>query len=134
MFKGFRDFILRGSVVDLAVAFIMGAAFNSVVNSLVKDIFMQFIAAAGGKPDFGAWTIDAHGTPIMIGNFINAAVSFIIVAFVVYFFMVLPINSLTARFKGPAPDAPPATKACPECLSEIPVAATRCSHCAQLVA
>ncbi len=134
MLKGFRDFILRGNVVDLAVAFIMGAAFNAIVNSLVKDVMMQFIAAAGGKPDFSALKFDVHGTPIMIGNFLNATISFLIVAFVVYFFMVLPINSLVARFKGPAPEAPPATKVCPECLSEIPVAAKRCAHCTQPVA
>lgn len=134
MLKGFRDFILRGNVVDLAVAFILGAAFNAVVNSLVKDVVMQFIAAAGGQPDFSALKINVHGTPIMIGNFLNATVSFLIVAFVVYFFMVLPINSLIARFKGPAPEVPPATKACPECLSEIPVGAKRCAQCTQIVA
>jgi large conductance mechanosensitive channel len=133
MLKGFRDFILRGNVVDLAVAFIMGAAFNAIVNSLVKDVMMQFIAAVVGKQDFSAWKFNLNGTPIMVGNFVNAAVSFLIVAFVVYFFMVLPINTLMAKFKGPAPLAPPATKACPECLSDIPVAAKRCSHCAQLV-
>ena len=134
MLKGFRDFILRGNVVDLAVAFILGAAFNAIVNSLVKDVVMQFIAAAGGQPDFSAIKIYVHGTPIMIGNFLNATVSFLVVAFVVYFFMVLPINSLMARFKGPAPAAPPSTKACPECLSEIPVTARRCAHCAQPIA
>jgi len=134
MLKGFRDFILRGNVVDLAIAFIMGAAFSKIVDSLVKDVLMQFIAAAGGQPDFSAMKVYLHGTPIMIGNFLNTTVSFLIVAFVVYFFMVLPINSLMARFKGPAPEAPPATKACSECLSEIPVGAKRCSHCTQLVA
>lgn len=133
MFKGFRDFILRGNVMDLAVAFIMGAAFSAIVTSLVKDVLMQVIAAIVGKPDFSAIKVDFMGTPIMIGNFLNATISFLIVAFVVYFFMVLPLNSLMAKFKGPAPDAPPATKACPECLSDIPVAAKRCSHCAQLV-
>jgi large conductance mechanosensitive channel len=134
MLKGFRDFILRGNVMDLAVAFIMGAAFSAIVTSLVKDVLMQLIAAVVGKHDFSALTIDVNGTPVMIGNFLNATISFLIVAFVVYFFMVLPINSLMAKFKGPAPEAPPATKACPECLSEIPVAAKRCSHCAQVVA
>jgi len=134
MFKGFRDFILRGNVMDLAVAFIMGAAFSAIVTSLVKDVLMQLIAAVVGKHDFSALTIDVNGTPVMIGNFLNATISFLIVAFVVYFFMVLPINSLMAKFKGPAPEVPPATKACPECLSDIPVAAKRCSHCAQLVA
>ena len=134
MFKGFRDFILRGNVMDLAVAFIMGAAFSAIVTSLVKDVLMQLIAAVVGKHDFSALTIDVNGTPVMIGNFLNATISFLIVAFVVYFFMVLPINSLMAKFKGPAPEVPPATKACPECLSDIPVAAKRCSHCAQVVA
>jgi large conductance mechanosensitive channel len=134
MLKGFRDFILRGNVVDLAVAFIMGAAFNAIVSSFVKDVAMQFIAAIVGKQDFSALKINFMGTPIMIGNFLNATVSFLLIAFVVYFFMVLPINSLIARFKGPVPEAPPTTKACPQCLSEIPVAAKRCSHCTQLIA
>ena len=133
MLKGFRDFILRGNVVDLAVAVIMGAAFNAIINSLVKDVMMQFIAAAGGKPDFSALKVDVNGTPIMIGNFLNATISFLIVAFVVYFFMVLPINKLMARLQKPAPIAAATTKACPECLSEIPVAAKRCAHCAQPV-
>ncbi len=134
MLKGFRDFILRGNMMDLAVAFIMGAAFNAIVSSLVKDVMMQLIAAVVGKQDFSAWKFDVNSTPIMIGNFINAAVSFLIVAFVVYFFMVVPINKLMAKFKGPTPETPPATKACPECLSEIPIAAKRCSHCTQAVA
>ncbi|HUV69666.1 MAG TPA: large conductance mechanosensitive channel protein MscL [Terracidiphilus sp.] len=134
MLKGFRDFILRGNVMDLAIAFIMGAAFNAIVTSLVKDVLTQVIAALVGKQDFSAVVIKLNGTPIMIGNFLNATISFLIVAFVVYFFMVLPVNSLMARFKGPAPEVPPATKACPECLSDIPVAARRCAHCAQLVA
>jgi len=134
MLKGFRDFILRGNVMDLAIAFIMGAAFNAIVTSLVKDVLTQVIAALVGKQDFSAVVIKLNGTPIMIGNFLNATISFLIVAFVVYFFMVLPVNSLMARFKGPAPEVPPATKACPECLSDIPVAARRCAHCAQPVA
>ena len=134
MLKGFRDFILRGNVMDLAVAFIMGAAFNAIVTSLVKDVLTQLIAAVVGKHDFSAMVIDVSGTPVMIGNFLNATISFVIVAFVVYFFMVLPLNSLMAKFKGPAPEAPPATKPCPECLSEIPAAAKRCAHCAQPVA
>ena len=134
MLKGFRDFILRGNVVDLAVAFIMGAAFNAIVTSLVKDVMMQFIAAIAGKPDFSALKFAVNGTPIMIGNFVNAAISFLIVSFVVYFFMVLPINSLLAKIKGPVPEVAPSTKQCAECLSDIPLAAKRCSHCAQPVA
>lgn len=134
MLKGFRDFILRGNVVDLAVAFIMGAAFNAIVTSLVKDVMMQIVAAFVGKPDFSSLVFKLNGTPVMIGNFLTALISFLIVAFVVYFFMVLPINTLVARFKGPAPEVPPATKTCPECQSEIPIAAKRCAHCTQVIA
>jgi len=134
MLKGFRDFILRGNVVDLAVAVILGAAFNAIVNSLVKDVLTQFIAAVAGKPDFSGVVLKINGTPIMLGNFLNAAISFLIVASVVYFGIVLPLNTLLARIKKPVPPAPPATKACPECLSEIPLAAKRCAHCAQPVA
>jgi large conductance mechanosensitive channel len=134
MFKGFRDFILRGNVLDLAVAVILGTAFNAVVTSLVKDVLTQLIAAVAGKPDFSSVVLKVNGTPIMIGNFLNATISFLIVASVVYFGIVLPLNALLARIKKPAPAAPPATKPCPECLSEIPLAARRCCHCAQLVA
>ncbi len=134
MLKGFRDFILRGNVVDLAVAVIIGAAFNAIVTSLVKDILTQFIAAVVGKPDFSGIVFKLNGTPILIGNFLNAALSFLIVASVVYFGIVLPLNTLLARLKKPEPDAPSSMKTCPECLSEIPLAARRCAHCAQPVA
>jgi large conductance mechanosensitive channel len=134
MLKGFRDFILRGNVVDLAVAVIIGAAFNAIVNSLVKDVLTQLIAAVAGKPDFSGVVLKLRGTPIFIGNFLNATISFLIVASVVYFGVVLPLNALLARVKKSAPDAPASIKACPECLSEIPLAARRCAHCAQPVA
>jgi large conductance mechanosensitive channel len=134
MFKGFRDFVLRGNVVDLAVAVILGAAFNAIVTSLVKDVLTQLIAAIAGKPDFSALVLKVNGTPILIGNFLNAALSFLIVASVVYFAIVLPLNTLQARLKKCAPEAAPTTKPCPECLSEIPLAARRCCHCAQPVA
>jgi large conductance mechanosensitive channel len=137
MLKGFRDFILRGNVVDLAVAVIIGAAFNSIVNSLVKDVLTQIIAAVVGKPDFSGVVFKLHGTPIYIGNFLNATLSFLIVAVVVYFGVVLPLNTLLERVKRvtdkSAAPAVPTTKPCPECLSEIPLAARRCAHCAQLV-
>jgi large conductance mechanosensitive channel len=133
MLKGFRDFILRGNVVDLAVAVILGAAFNAIVNSMVKDLLMQVIAAVVGKPDFKDVVFKLNGTPILIGNFLNAAISFLIVASVVYFAIVLPLNTLLAKLKKPAPEAPSTIKTCPECLSEIPLAAKRCAHCAQLV-
>ena len=133
MLKGFRDFILRGNVVDLAVAVIIGTAFGAIVTSLVKDVLTQFIAAVVGKPDFSNVVFKVNGTPIYIGNFLNAAISFLIIASVVYFAMVVPINALLNRFKKPIPAAPPVTKPCPECLSEIPIAARRCAHGGQPV-
>jgi large conductance mechanosensitive channel len=134
MLKGFRDFILRGNVVDLAVAVILGAAFSSIVTSFVRDILSQLIAAVAGEPDFGSIVLKVNGTPIMIGHFLNATITFLIVASVVYFGVVLPLNTLLAKLKKSEPAAPPVTKTCPECLSEIPLAARRCAHCAQPVA
>jgi len=134
MLKGFRDFILRGNVVDLAVAVILGAAFNAIVTSLVGDVLNPIIAATIGKPDFSSVILNVGSGHIKIGNFLNAVISFVIVASTVYFAIVLPVNALMARFKKPVPETPPATKACPECLSDIPLAAKRCSHCAQPVA
>jgi large conductance mechanosensitive channel len=129
MFKGFRDFILRGNVLDLAVGVIMGGAFGTVVTSLVKDVITPMIGGIFGKPDFSAIAFNG----ILIGNFINAVVAFLLVSISVYFFIIVPANALMSRFKKPVPDAPPATKACPQCLSDIPAAATRCAHCAQPV-
>jgi len=131
MIKGFRDFILRGNVVDLAVAVILGAAFNAIVASLVADVLNPLIAATVGKPDFSSVVIHVGGGVIKVGNFFNAAVSFLIVATVVYVAIVLPMNAMQARMKKPAAAT---TKNCPECLSEIPLAARRCSHCGQPVA
>ena len=134
MLKGFRDFILRGNVVDLAVAVILGVAFNAIVASLVGDVLNPLIAAVFGKPDFSQLILDVNGGQVKIGNFLNAIISFLIVAAVVYFAIVLPLNHLMARLKKPEPEAPPSIKTCPECLSEIPLAAKRCAHCAQPVA
>ncbi len=134
MLKGFRDFILRGNVVDMAIGVIIGAAFNAIVNSLVKDVLSQIIAAVVGKPDFSNLVFTLNKTPIRYGNFLTAAVSFLIVASVVYFGIVMPINKLMERLKKPEEAAAPTTKACPECLSDIPLAARRCAHCAQVVA
>jgi len=134
MLKGCRDFILRGNVVDLAVAVIIGAAFNAIVNSMVKDLLTQVIAAIIGKPDFSGVVFKLNGTPIYVGNFLNATISFLIVASVVYFGIVLPLNTMLAKLRKPAPEAPSSIKTCPECLSEIPLAAKRCAHCAQPVA
>ena len=130
MLKGFRDFILRGNVLDMAVGIIIGGAFGTVVTSLVKDVFTPFLGNLVGKPDFSA----IQYNHVMIGNFLNAVIAFLMVAAAVYFFIVVPANALMARFKKPVPDAPPATKACPECLSDIPIVARRCAHCGQPVA
>jgi len=130
MIKGFRDFILRGNVLDLAVAVIIGAAFSAIVASLVGDIINPLIAAIVGKPDFSALTLTVHGGVVKYGNFLNAAIGFLLLAFVVYFFIILPANHLMARFKGP--DAV-TSKPCGQCLSDIPLAATRCKFCGQPV-
>jgi large conductance mechanosensitive channel len=132
MLKGFRDFILRGNVVDLAVAVILGAAFNAIVASLVADVLNPLIAATIGKPDFSGVIWHVGGGAVKVGNFLNATVAFIIVASVVYFVIVLPMNAISARMKKPEA-VEPTTKSCPECLSDIPLAAKRCAHCAQPV-
>jgi large conductance mechanosensitive channel len=134
MFKGFRDFVLRGNVVDLAVAVIIGAAFGAIVTSLVSDIINPLIAATVGQPNFSYIILHVGKGEVKVGNFIDHVISFVIIASVVYFAFVLPVNALLARFKKPVPETPPVTKACPECLSDIPIAAKRCSHCAQPVA
>lgn len=133
MLKGFRDFILRGNVVDLAVAVVIGAAFTAIVNALVADIINPLIAAIVRKPDFSFLKLTVHGGVIKYGDFLNAIIAFLIIAGTIYFFVVLPVNTLLAKFT-PKPASAPATKPCPECLSEIPIAAKRCSHCTQLVA
>ncbi|MFY9845724.1 MAG: large conductance mechanosensitive channel protein MscL [Terriglobales bacterium] len=133
MLSGFKQFILRGNVVDLAVGVVIGAAFGTVVTALVKDLINPLISLLAGKPDFTWISFAVRGTVFPIGDFITALVSFILVAAAVYFFVVTPINALIARTrKDPAP-ADPTTKKCLECLSEIPLDARRCSHCAQPV-
>lgn len=133
MIKGFRDFVLRGNVVDLAVAVIIGAAFGAIVTSLVSDIINPLIAGTVGQPDFSHIIFHVGKGEVKVGNFLDHVISFVIIASVVYFAMVLPINALLNRFKKPVPEAPPSTKACPECLSDIPIAARRCAHCGQPV-
>jgi large conductance mechanosensitive channel len=134
MLKGFRDFILRGNVVDLAVAVIIGAAFTGIVTAMVNDIVNPLIAATVGQPNLSFITFHIGKGEFKIGDFLDHVISFLVISFVVYFGLVLPINSLLNRFKKPVPAAPPVTKACPECLSDIPVAAKRCAHCGQPVA
>ena len=133
MFKGFRQFILRGNVIDLAVAVVIGAAFGAVVTSFVTNILTPFIAAIVGKPDFSAFTFTVNGSAISYGTFLNALISFLLVAAAVYFFMVAPMNAWKARAARSAIPADPTTKKCPECLSEIPIAARRCAFCASVV-
>lgn len=132
MLKGFRDFILRGNVVDLAVAVVIGVAFSAIVNALVTDLINPLIAAIVQKPDFSALILTVHGGKIKYGDFLNAVISFLLIAGTVYFFIVLPINALLKKFR-PAEATPPTTHPCPECLSDIPLGAKRCSHCGQPV-
>jgi len=133
MLSGFKQFILRGSVVDLAVGVVIGAAFGTVVTALVKDLINPIIALVAGKPDFTGISFTIGSTVFPIGDFFTAVVSFLLVAAAVYFFVVTPINALIARSRKAAAPADPTTKKCPECLSEIPIDASRCSHCAQPV-
>ena len=133
MLKGFKQFILRGNVVDMAVGVVIGAAFATMVGSFTKDLLTPFIAALVGKPDFSTISFTINNSQFLLGDFINTAVSFLLVAAAVYFFVVTPVNMLVARMrKAPAP-ADPTTKKCPECLSEIPIDARRCAHCGQPV-
>jgi large conductance mechanosensitive channel len=132
--KGFRTFVLRGNVVDLAVGVVMGAAFGTVVTALVKDFLTPLIAAIVGKPDFSALGFDINGTKFPIGDFINALISFLLIAAAVYFFVVLPVNTLMARVKRGEAPPDPTSKKCPECLSDIPIAARKCAFCTSAVA
>jgi large conductance mechanosensitive channel len=132
--KGFRDFILRGNVVDLAVAVVIGTAFTAIVTALVKDIITPLIAAIFKAPDFSKLSVTLNSSKIMYGSFLNALIAFLLVAATVYFFVVLPVNNLMARFKKAPPAVPPTTRPCPECMSDIPMAAKRCAQCGQPVA
>jgi large conductance mechanosensitive channel len=133
MLKGFRDFIMRGNVVDLAVAVVMGAAFGVVVSSFVSNIMTPLIAATIHKPDFSALTWNLNGAVISYGTFLNALISFLLVAAAVYFFMVAPMNAWKSRSACEGIPADPTTRKCPECLSDIPMKARRCAHCTTAV-
>jgi large conductance mechanosensitive channel len=128
MIKDFKQFLLRGNVVDLAVGVVIGAAFGAIVTSLVKDVVTPLIATIGNQPDFSqlVWTI--NGSAIHYGNFLNALISFLIIAVVIFFFVVQPVNRLVARANRGKEHAP-GTQNCPHCLSEIPAQAKRCAHC-----
>jgi large conductance mechanosensitive channel len=126
--KGFRQFLLRGNVVDMAVGVVVGAAFGGVVAALVKDLMTPLVAAIVGRPDFSAYFFTVHGSRFLYGEFVNSVVSFVIIAAAIYYFVVLPMNAVVARARRePPPD--PTTRKCPECLSEIPMEARRCAFC-----
>ena len=129
----FKRFLLRGNVVDLAVAVVIGAAFGAVVTALVEDVITPLIGSLDGQPDFSALTLTVNGSVIKYGHFLNAVISFVILAAVIFFFVVKPINMLLTRARR-TPPADPMTKKCSECISEIPIEARRCSFCTQLVA
>ena len=132
MIKGFKDFILRGNVIDLAVAVIIGVAFGAIVTSLVTNIITPLIAALVGKPDFSALTFTLNGGIIKYGSFLNSVIDFLLLASVVYFVIVVPMNYVVARMNKPDA-AETNTKTCVQCISEIPLVASRCKFCTQPV-
>jgi large conductance mechanosensitive channel len=127
--KGFKQFLLRGNVLDLAVAVLMGAAFGAVITALVKDLITPLIAALVGQPDFSAIRFTINNSKFLVGDFINAVVSFLLIAAAVYFFAVVPVNRILARVRRGEAAPDPTTKKCPECLSEVPIAARKCIFC-----
>jgi large conductance mechanosensitive channel len=131
MFKGFRDFVLRGNVVDLTVGVVIGAAFGTVVSALVKDLLTPIIAAFANKPDFSGLLFEVNGAKFLYGDFVNAVISFLLIAAAAYFFVVLPVNNLMKRFET---QAPPDKKKCPDCRSDIAIDARRCAFCTSTVA
>jgi large conductance mechanosensitive channel len=134
MLKGFRQFIMRGNVIDLAVAVVIGAAFGAVVVSFVTNILTPLIAAVAGKPDFSAFNFTINGAVIAYGLFLNALISFLLIALAIYFFMIAPMNAWKARAARAVVPADPTSKKCPECLSEVPIAARRCAFCTSVIA
>ncbi len=126
--KGFRAFLLRGNVVELAVAVVIGVAFGVVITAFVKDLITPLIAAIGGQPDFSTLSFTINNSKFSYGDFLNALIAFLIVAAVIYFFVIAPYTAMMARSKK---GADPTTKQCTECLSEIPIAARRCAFCGQ---
>ena len=133
MFKGFREFVLRGNVVDMAVGVVIGAAFGAIVTAFVKDLLTPLIAALVGKPDFSGYVFEINGSKFLYGDFLNAVVSFLLIAAAVYYFVVLPVNALMARMHK-EPEAAPDKKKCPDCQSDIPITARKCAFCTSPVA
>lgn len=132
MLKGFRDFLFRGNVVDLAVAVVIGGAFGSIVTSLVKDIVTPIIGAIGGQPDFSGLYVSVNNSKFMIGSFINAIISFVLISAVIYFVIILPMNRIMVKMKKEE-KKDPTEKTCQECLSQIPLKAKRCKYCTSVV-
>jgi large conductance mechanosensitive channel len=126
--KEFRQFILRGNLVDLAVAVVIGTAFAAVIAALVADLVTPLIAAIGGNPDFSGLSFSINGSRFAYGAFINALLTFLIVAAVLFFFVIKPVNALMNR-RRTEPEVEATTRDCPECLSQIPVGARRCAFC-----
>ena len=134
MLDGFKKFILRGNVVDMAVGVVIGAAFATVIGGFTKDLLTPLIGAIVGKTgDFATFSFNVRGQVFNIGDLINQIISFLLVAAAVYFFVVTPVNALMARMHKDEPAPAPTTKKCPECLSDIPIEAKRCAYCAQPV-
>src|SRR4029077_11410135 len=129
MLKGFRQFIMRGNVLDLAVAVVIGAAFGAVVTALVKDLLTPLIAAVVGKPDFSAIVFTVNNSKFLVGEFLNALVSFLLIAAAIYFVVIMPMNAMAERRRRGQPPPDPTTKECPECLSVVPIGAKRCAFC-----
>ena len=132
MLKGFKDFILKGNVVDLAVAVVIGVAFGNVVTAMVKDLVTPLIGAFGGTPDFSNISFTINNSKFMVGDFINSLISFLMIAGVIYFAVVIPMNKLMEKMKS-GKSVDPTEKACPECLSLIPIKAKKCKFCASVV-
>lgn len=132
MLKGFKDFIMKGNVVDMAVGVVIGVAFGSVITALVKDLVTPLIGAFGGTPDFSGIYFTVNKSKFMVGDFINALISFLIIAAVIYFTVVLPMNKVMAKIKS-GKSVDPTEKTCPECLSLIPLKAGRCKFCTSVL-
>ena len=131
MFKEFRTFLLRGNIVDLAVAVVIGAAFGAVVTALVEDIITPIIGAIGGQQDFSELTFMINDSKFFYGDFINKVINFVIVAAAIFFIVVKPMNMMMARRQRGQGTPDPTTRVCPECLGEVPIAAARCMFCTQ---
>ena len=133
MLKGFKEFVLRGNVLDLAIAVVLGAAFSNLITAMVKDLITPLIGALIGKPDFSAWIVTVNGSEFLVGDFLNALIAFVLMAAAIYFFVVAPMNAWIARRRRGEAPTDPTTKKCPECISEVPIAARRCAFCTSVL-